>query len=356
MAEGQEQEDKTEDASERRIQQAVEKGDVPKSQDLASFFTLSAGAAAVAVSVSATAGSTATGLGGMLQRAHVPLEGRAGQAALEVCLMLAEALAMPFAAVMLAAVAANLIMHPPMMVTEPLMPQFSRINPASGAKRIFGMDNMVQFAKTLAKLALVAGVLGAILWPRRDLVTALSGAGDVRSAASAALGLTGRLTIAVLLLYALIAGADAIYQRFSWKKKLKMTQHEVKEEHKETDGNPEIKARVRQIRNQRMRQRMMAAVPKATVIITNPTHYAVALRFETGMPAPLCVAKGVDEVALKIREVAGHHNIPIVENVPLARALHATVDIDEEIPTEHYKAVAEVIGFVLRLAASRKRR
>ena len=124
---------------------------------------------------------------------------------------------------------------------------------------------------------------------------------------------------------------------------------ELKEEFKQTEGDPAIKAKIRQMRAERMRKRMMAAVPKASVIITNPTHYAVALKYERGMNAPVCVAKGVDAIALKIREVAGEHDIPIVENPPLARALHATVEIDQEIPPEHYKAVAEVIGYVMRL-------
>jgi flagellar biosynthetic protein FlhB len=120
-----------------------------------------------------------------------------------------------------------------------------------------------------------------------------------------------------------------------------MSRKELKDEHKEQEGSPEIKARVRQIRHQRLKKRMMAAVPTATVVVTNPTHYAVALRYEPGMQAPLCVAKGVDALALRIRTVAGEHGVPVVENPPLARALHATVEIDAEIPVEHYKAVAE---------------
>jgi flagellar biosynthetic protein FlhB len=132
-----------------------------------------------------------------------------------------------------------------------------------------------------------------------------------------------------------------------------MTKQEMKEEFKNSEGNPEVKAKLRQIRASRVRKRMMAAVPKATVIITNPTHFAVALQYEPGMAAPLCLAKGVDTMALKIREVAGEHRVPIVENPPLARALYATVEIDGEIPVEHYKAVAEVIGYVLRLKGRR---
>jgi len=128
-----------------------------------------------------------------------------------------------------------------------------------------------------------------------------------------------------------------------------MSLQEMKQEFKQSEGDPHIKAKIRQLRQARMKKRMMAAVPKASVIITNPTHYAVALRYERGMAAPICVAKGVDTIALKIREVAGQHDIPIVENVPLARALYATVDIDEEIPVEHYHAVAEIIGYVMGL-------
>jgi len=128
-----------------------------------------------------------------------------------------------------------------------------------------------------------------------------------------------------------------------------MSLQEMKDEFKQTEGDPHIKGRIRQLRHARMRKRMMAAVPKASVIITNPTHYAIALQYERGMPAPICVAKGTDAIALKIREVAKAHDIPIVENVPLARALHATVEIDDEIPVEHYHAVAEIIGYVMGL-------
>ncbi|MEK7819601.1 MAG: EscU/YscU/HrcU family type III secretion system export apparatus switch protein, partial [Pseudomonadota bacterium] len=129
-----------------------------------------------------------------------------------------------------------------------------------------------------------------------------------------------------------------------------MTKHEVKEEHKQTEGDPQIKARIRRLRVERARQRMMAAVPKATVVVTNPTHYAVALSYEMGtMEAPKLVAKGVDYLALRIREVAEANDVPIIENPPLARALYATVELESEIPVEHYKAVAEIIGFVMRL-------
>ena len=148
---------------------------------------------------------------------------------------------------------------------------------------------------------------------------------------------------------AVVAIADYFFQYRQWFEKQKMSLQEMKEEFKQSEGDPHIKGRIRQLRHARMKKRMMAAVPKASVIITNPTHYAVALSYERGMPAPVCVAKGIDTIALKIREIAKKHDIPIVENVPLARALHATVDIDDEIPVEHYHAVAEIIGYVMGL-------
>ena len=149
---------------------------------------------------------------------------------------------------------------------------------------------------------------------------------------------------------AVVAAADYLFQYRQWFERQKMSLQEIKEEFKQTEGDPHDQGQAcASCASQRMRKRMMAAVPKASVIITNPTHYAVALQYERGMDAPICVAKGVDAIALKIREVAGEHDIPIVENPPLARALHATVEIDEEIPAEHYKAVAEVIGYVMRL-------
>jgi flagellar biosynthetic protein FlhB len=144
-------------------------------------------------------------------------------------------------------------------------------------------------------------------------------------------------------------------QRYRFMQRNKMSKQEIKEEYKQNEGDPHIKAKIRQIRQERAKKRMIAAVPGATVIITNPTHYAIALKYESGkMAAPVCVAKGVDLLALKIREVAKEHDIPIVENPPLARALHATVEVDEVIPQEHFKAVAQVIGYVMRLTGKIK--
>jgi flagellar biosynthetic protein FlhB len=170
------------------------------------------------------------------------------------------------------------------------------------------------------------------------------------------LGLTRTLSLStlgvVVAVLAVIAALDYLWQYRQWHERQKMSLRELKEEFKQTEGDPAIKAKIRQLRQTRARKRMMAQVPKASVVITNPTHFAVALQYERGMNAPVCLAKGADAIALRIRTVAEEAGVPIVENPPLARALHATVELDQEIPPEHYKAVAEVISYVMRLSGA----
>lgn len=345
MADGEDQEDKTQDASERRLQQAIDRGELAKSHELQGFLVVTAGAAAAYFTFQAVGSNLSDRLAALIAKSHVhALDMRlATEAASAVGLFVAG----PFLALLIAGVAASLAMHPPVFTTEPLMPKMSRINPASGFKRLLSADNGMSFLRTLAKMLVALALFANFIWTHRFDVARFTGL-DLKPVADATLSLTVSVTIHVLIFYAVIAVADAAYQKFAWRKRLRMTLHEVKEEQKETDGNPEVKSRLRALRQQRARRRIIAAVPKATVIIVNPTHYAVALKYEKGMPAPVCVAKGIDEVALKIREIARDHRIPIVENPPLARALHATVEVEDEIPADHYKAVAEVIGFILR--------
>jgi flagellar biosynthetic protein FlhB len=231
---------------------------------------------------------------------------------------------------------------------ETLTPKLSKISPLSGLKRIFSAQGLANFAKGLVKLVLVGTVLTALMWPERARLIGLE-----RMDLAAVLPLTRTLALRILgafvAMLAVVAAADYLFQYRQWYQRQKMSLREMKEEFKQSEGDPVIKGKMKQVRNLRQRRRMIAAVPKAAVIITNPTHYSIALQYERGMEAPICVAKGVDALALKIREVAGEHAIPIVENPPLARALHATVEIDQAIPPEHYKAVAEVIGYVMRL-------
>jgi flagellar biosynthetic protein FlhB len=236
-----------------------------------------------------------------------------------------------------------------------MAPKLSKISPAAGFKRLFGMQALANFAKGLIKLVLVGAVLTALMWPERGRIMALEGA-DLSAVLPLALSLALKLMGAVVAMMAVVALADSLFQYRQWYEKQKMSLQELKEEFRQSEGDPVIRGKMKQVRQSRQRRRMIANVPKAAVIITNPTHYSVALQYERGMEAPICVAKGVDAVALRIREVAGEHSIPIVENPPLARALHATVEVDQAIPLEHYKAVAEVIGYVMRLrrAVARK--
>jgi flagellar biosynthetic protein FlhB len=206
----------------------------------------------------------------------------------------------------------------------------------------------MNFVKGVAKLGLVGVVIGALMWRERFR---LEGMVTVDPAAIPAIVhvLAVKLLATVVAIMALIAALDYFFQYRQWFERQKMSFAEVKEEYRQSEGDPAVKGKIRQIRQNRMRKRMMAAVPTASVVITNPTHYAVALRYERGMAAPICVAKGADLIARKIREVATEHGVPIVENAPLARAVYATVEIDQEIQPEHYKAVAEVIGYLMRL-------
>jgi flagellar biosynthetic protein FlhB len=258
------------------------------------------------------------------------------------------AVAIPFLLLMLAALGGNLIQHRLVWSLEVLAPKLSKISPAAGFKRLFSAQALANFAKGLVKLVLIGTVLTALMWPERARIMALERADPVAVlplAQSLALKLLG----AVVAIMAVVAIADYLFQYRQWYEKQKMSLRELKEEFRQSEGDPVIRGKMRQVRQSRQRRRMIANVPKAAVIITNPTHYSIALQYERGMDAPVCVAKGVDAVALKIREVAAEHAIPVVENPPLARALHATVEVDQPIPIEHYKAVAEVIGYVMRL-------
>src|SRR5258707_1056712 len=215
-------------------------------------------------------------------------------------------------------------------------------------KRLDDAHDRGDVGKGLFKVATLGAVMTAVLWPERHRLESM-----VRFDPAAVLGATTGVTLhllgAVVAMLAVVAIADFFFQYRQWFERQKTSLQEMKEEFKQSEGDPHVKGRIRQLRQARMKKRMMAQVPKASVIITNPTHYSVALSYDRGMAAPICVAKGVDNIALKIREIAREHDIPIVENVQLARALHAGVEIDDEIPVEHYHAVAEIIGYVMRL-------
>ena len=350
MAEERHDSDKTEDPTLKRLDEAVQRGDVAKSQEVNTWFVM----AAVALVLVGFSGSLASGLTtimrGLVANAHrVPMD-RGGLSDLVAKLEfeILAATAIPFLLLVLAAIGGNMIQHRFVWSTEQLTPKLSKISPIAGAKRLFSKLALVNFLKGVAKLTFVAALMMWVLWPERHRLDAL-----VMTEVVAVLALTETLSAkligSVVAVLAVIAALDYLFQYRQWFERQKMSIRELKEEFKHTEGDPAIKAKIKQIRQERMRKRMMAAVPNASVVITNPTHYAVALQYDRGMNAPVCVAKGIDNIALKIREVALAHHVPVVENPPLARVLHASVNIDGEIAPEHYKAVAEVIGYVMRL-------
>jgi flagellar biosynthetic protein FlhB len=258
------------------------------------------------------------------------------------------ALGLPLLILTIAALAGSAIQHRILFSSEPIMPQVSRISPAAGFGRLFSKQSLANFAKGLVKLVVFGGVIAASLWPQRQRLGSLVGTDPaliLPTTRSMAMHLLGT----VVAILAVVAAADYLFQYRQWYERQKMSFRELKEEYRQSEGDPAVKGKIRQLRQQRARKRMMAAVPKASVVITNPTHFAVALQYERGMTAPICVAKGADLIARRIREVAQEHDIPLVENPPLARALHATVELDQEIPQEHYRAVAEIIGYVMKL-------
>lgn len=356
MAEDTDQSSKTEEPSAKRLSEARDKGDTPKSPDIAPLATLTAASVVCMM------------YGGEITRnimfqllpfiAHpdaIDMSGAGGQAvylaALKAC---APVLAVLVAAGVAGAVG-NVGQTGWIWAPGRIMPDLSKLNPMSGLARIFSVDSLVNSGKSFLKLIAVGLIAWWILVPKIPQLLGMAGLG-VPAILPVAMDVIRELLLAVLALMAVVAGADWFWQRYRFTQKLRMTKEEVKQEHKDSDGDPLIKGKRRQLQYQKARQRMMQAVPNATVVVMNPTHYAVALRYVQGeTAAPECVAKGVDTLALRIRDLAREHGVPVVEDPPLARALYATVEIDQVIPTQHFEAVAKLIGFILAKARERAR-
>jgi flagellar biosynthetic protein FlhB len=350
MAEESESNDRTEDPTPRRLEEALRRGDVVKSTEVNTWFMIAGGTLLIMVFAAPAATSLEATLQGLLAKSYlVSTDGPALVALTKTLAMeVVGAFGIPFLLLCIAALAGNVVQHRLVFSTEPIKPQLSRISPAAGLARLFSRQALANFAKGLVKLGVVGAVMASLLWPQRHLLSAL-----VATDPAVILPFTRTLAMkmlgTVVAILAIVAIADYLFQYRQWFERHKMSLREMKEEFRQTEGDPAVKGKLRQLRQTRMRKRIMAAVPKASVVITNPTHFAIALRYERGMNAPVCVAKGVDLIARKIRQVAEEHDIPVVENPPLARALHGTVEIDQEIPQEHYRAVAEIIGYIMRL-------
>ncbi|HEX5304744.1 MAG TPA: flagellar biosynthesis protein FlhB [Dyella sp.] len=351
MSEESSAEDRTEQPSEKRLKEAREKGDVPRSRDLSGALVVLAGVAALMSSAPAAMAHVRTiyGLGLGYTREALFSETLPGRV---LHLAVSEALAMfaPVAiATVLATLAAPILLGGLNFSAQALQPKFDRLDPIAGFGKIFAMRGLVELGKALLKLVLIGFALVLLLrhWQGELLTT---GRGSVAFGIADSISLLGRAALTFGCMLGLIGGVDALYQKFDHSKRQRMTKQELKDESKETEGNPELKGRIRQVQHQLARRRMMQDLPTADVVITNPTHFAVALKYdENRFGAPRVIAKGMDVMALQIRAVAAGHRIALVESPPLARALYATTELGREIPASLYVAVAQILAYVFQL-------
>ena len=341
---------KTEDPSQRRLQRARAEGRVAQSREINTWFMLGAFGIILLFVGPSVVDQIAKGLAAFAEpQRFVAGDGIIWEAVRAELAGIAQSMIAPFVILLVAAIAGSVLQTGFVFATERIGFDAKHLSPVEGVKRLISVRGLIELGKSVAKILVVGAIAVMMLRGEIDHIsqTATMSPED-------AMGEIGRLILrllaGILAVLTVLAGGDYIYQRMNLMRGLRMSRREMKEEHKQAEGDPLIRARLRQIRMDRARKRMMAAVPGASVVITNPTHFAVALKYELGdSGAPTVVAKGTDLIALRIREVAEEHGIPIVENPPLARALHAGVEIDREIPPEHYKAVAEIIGYVFRL-------
>ena len=349
MSDESDSDSKTEEATEKKIHDAIERGNVPVSREVSILASL----AAILIALVFVIPPRAEVFVGALMRLLDDASGWRLERSNDV-LALAEAVglaAIEFAApvvalLMVAGVVASVAQNPPRIVPDRIMPDLSRLSPGAGFSRIFGLRGWTEFLKSLLKIAAVGCIAGLILSSRRVLLET-SMFDDVADLPQRALQLCLDVVAAVLVATLAVASADLAWARIHWRRDQRMSRQELKEEVKQTEGDRMMKARLRSIRLDRSRKRMLAAVPRATMVVANPTHYAVAMRYvraEGG--APIVLAKGVDLIALKIREIAEQHEVPIVEDRPLARALYDAVSVDAAIPPEFYRAVAELVHLI----------
>ncbi|MCP5279010.1 MAG: flagellar type III secretion system protein FlhB [Thiobacillus sp.] len=346
--------ERTEPASARRLEQARDEGNVPRSRELATFAVLLASTGVIAF----LGLFMFQGLGNVMRgamsfdRADLASPAMMGRSLMEagqegILLLLPLA-----AAVMVSAIAANVMVSGWLFTTKALAPKFSKLDPIAGLVRMFSWQSLVELVKALLKGALIAGVAGWMIWRQRDGILSLA-AEPLDSAMTHFAQITILTFLAAAAAYALIVILDVPFQLWNYQRQMRMTKDEVRQEHKEMEGDPQIKARIRSMQREVARRRMMQEVPKADVVVTNPLHFAVAMKYdEKHMAAPQVIAKGSQLVAERIKEIAREHRVPIVEAPPLARALHRHVEVGDTIPGTLFTAVAQVLAYVYQLNQS----
>ena len=350
MSNGGDKEGKTEEATEKKIRDAIEKGSVPFSKELSAFAALLGFVIVTSFFIVGSAIALVSSLKGFIDDpGRWPLENTADAVQLfgAVNLDAAQFLLPAVIILAIAGLASSLFQNPPQIVFDRIQPQLSRLSLSAGWRRIFGLQGWVEFLKGSFKLSALA-VLAYLLAraARFDVFNSMFMAPNALPELMRTMAT--RLFLAVLVAIVLLVVADLVWSRFFWRRELRMTRQEVKDEQKQAEGDPIIKGRLRSLARDRARKRMIARVPQATVVIANPTHYAIALRYvRTENRAPLVVAKGLDLIALNIRAVAEKHGIPVVEDKVLARSLYDKVEVDQLIPPEFYRAVANVILYIM---------
>jgi flagellar biosynthetic protein FlhB len=342
---------KTEEPTAKKLREAEQKGKVASSQELKTLVMMIATLAILAGYGGWISNNVAMRLRNFISNVHEISSDQTGL--LEVLgglgLEVFYIMLLPFSILIVAAIISNRTQHKFTLTAEKLKPDIKNLSLLKGAKKIFGKKIFIEFGKIVGKLTAVGGTIFLIAYPERARLDTMMLLPPIEILSAAHI-MAIKLILGVIIIMIIIAAVDFSFQKYQHHKDLRMTKQEVKDEQKQTDGDPKVKARLRAIRFERHAQRMMAAIPNADVVITNPTHFAVALEYKhESMAVPVLIAKGIDDVALRIRERAEEYDIPILENPPLARALHASVELDQEIPPDHYKAVAEVISYIMKL-------
>ncbi len=349
---------KTEEPTSKKLEDSRKKGQVPMSKELNNWVMLLAGTIVIVAMSSSMMSDMATTFKGLMENSYQlhGVSGGLGAVLSELFTSIFKAMALPLIFLIIAAILAPLIQVGPLFAPGSIAPSLDKLSIMKGFERMFSMRSLFEFLKGLLKISLIGGVSFVLLAPFFEGVDHFIGL-PIPSMMEEFRGMLFRLMAGILVTLFVLAVIDVVYQRMEHMKKMRMSRKEIQDEHKQTDGDPHMKAKLRQLRMQKSQQRMMQAVPDATVVITNPTHFAIALQYDGDtMDAPICLAKGMDDVALRIREKAKESDVQLVENKPLARALYDIVEIGEIIPTEHYQAVAEIISYVYSLNKGRSKK
>lgn len=349
MAETEDGAEKTEEGSEKKVSEALNRGNIPFSREASSFFSLGAMLAICSLALANNMRLLTQKLAEVFA-SPVPQIFATPADTMNLFALMAKAGSVFLLPILVLLCGAGLVASfsqgVPRVAFERIAPKLEKLSPMAGLKRMFSMDGFIEFLKSLAKFLIVTATIGMLL--RSDIRRIIETLYIEPAAVGAyTLGMISRLLGGALVAFGVLTSADMVWSRFRWRRDLRMTKQEVKEEHKQAEGDPFFKAKRRSLMLDRSRRRMLADVPRATLVIANPTHYAIALRYvrEEG-GAPLVIAKGQDLIALKIREVAEANNIPVIEDRALARSMYGQVEVSQLIPSEFYKAVAEIIHFL----------